>query len=50
VVSPIEASKLVKANGYKTTSRTFNISVSQALAKDKRFKRVGRGQYEKVSA
>jgi hypothetical protein len=50
VVSPAEAAALVKSNGYKTTSKTFNISVSQALTKDKRFKRVGRGQYEKVSA
>jgi hypothetical protein len=50
VISPAEAAGLVKTNGYKTTSKTFNISVSQALTKDKRFKRVGRGQYEKVSA
>jgi hypothetical protein len=50
VISPAEAAGLVKSNGYKTTSKTFNISVSQALTKDKRFKRVGRGQYEKVSA
>ena len=49
VVSPKEAAALVKANGYKTTSKTFNVSVSQTLAKDKRFKRVGRGQYERVA-
>ena len=49
VVSPKEAAALVKANGYKTTSKTFNIQVSQALTKDKRFKRVGRGQYKRVA-
>jgi hypothetical protein len=49
VVSPAEAAKLVKANGYKTTSKTFSVNVSQALTKDERFKRVGRGQYERVA-
>ena len=50
VVSPAEAGQLVKANGYKTKSKTFGVSVSQALTKDKRFKRVGRGQYKKVAS
>jgi hypothetical protein len=48
VVSPAEASDLVLANGFKTTSSRFNMMVSNALAKDKRFKRIGRGQYERV--
>jgi len=48
VVSPAEASQLVKANGYKTTSKNFNMMVSNTLAKDKRFKRVSRGQYERI--
>jgi hypothetical protein len=48
-VSPAEASQLVIANGYKTTSKHFNMMVSNTLAKDPRFKRVSRGQYERVS-
>lgn len=48
VVSPKEAADLVQANGYKTTSANFNMMVSNALAKDKRFKRLGRGQYERI--
>jgi len=49
VVSPAEASDLVKENGYKSTSQHFGMMVSNALSKDKRFKRVSRGQYERVS-
>jgi len=49
VVSPKEAAELVRANGFKTTSKNFNMMVSNALAKDKRFKRIGRGQYERIS-
>jgi hypothetical protein len=49
VVSPAEASQLVKANGYKTTSKNFNMMVSNTLAKDRRFKRVSRGQYERIN-
>ncbi len=49
VVSPAEASQLVQANGYRTTSRNFNMMVSNTLAKDKRFKRVARGQYERIA-
>ena len=37
------------ANGFKTTSSRFNMMVSNTLAKDPRFKRVSRGQYERVS-
>ena len=49
VVSPAEAAELVKENGYKSTSKHFGMMVSNALTKDKRFKRVSRGQYERVS-
>lgn len=48
VVSPTEAAELVLANGFKTTSKNFNMMVSNALAKDSRFKRLSRGQYERV--
>jgi len=48
VVSPSEASELVISNGFKTTSKRFNMMVSNALAKDKRFTRVSRGQYERI--
>jgi hypothetical protein len=47
-VSPAEAGKAVKAKGYTTTSKTFGIQVASALTKDKRFKKVGRGQYQLV--
>jgi len=48
VVSPQEAAELVKKNGFKTTSKNFNMMVSNALSKDKRFRRVARGQYERI--
>ncbi len=48
VVSPKEAGELVRANGFQTTSQNFNMMVSNALAKDPRFNRVGRGQYERI--
>ena len=47
-VSPADAGKAVKAKGYKTTSKTFGVQVASALAKDKRFKKVGRGQYQLI--
>jgi hypothetical protein len=49
VVSPSEAAELVKRNGYKTNARNFAMMVSNTLAKDKRFKRISRGQYERVA-
>ena len=49
VVSPAEASKRVKASGYKSTAKRFGILVAMRLASDKRFKRKGRGQYERVA-
>ena len=48
VVSPKEAAALVLENGYKTNAAHFGMLVSNALAKDPRFKRLGRGQYERV--
>ena len=47
-MSPKEAAGYVLKNGYKTASKTFGIQVASALAKDGRFKRVGRGVYERV--
>ena len=35
----------VKRAGYKTTAKGFRVIVSQALTRDKRFKRASRGQY-----
>ena len=49
VVSPAEAAKRVKAGGYKSAAKTFGILVAMRLAGDKRFKRKGRGQYERVA-
>jgi len=49
IVSPSEAATLVRKNGYKSTARNFGMLVSNALSKDQRFKRVARGQYERVA-
>lgn len=40
-----EAIEAVKKTGYRTTSKNFRVQVNIMLAKDPRFKRVGRGQY-----
>ena len=48
VVRPEEVADLVKKDGYVTTSKTFAQFVAGTLAKHKRFKRVRRGQYERV--
>lgn len=48
VVSPQEAAEYVLKNGYKTNAKNFGMIVSNALAKDPRFKRIGRGQYERM--
>jgi hypothetical protein len=47
--TPKEAAELVRGNGYKTTSKSFNMMVSNAMAKDQRFKRISRGQYERIA-
>lgn len=40
-----EVAEYVQKQGYQTTSPNFRTIVNQALIRDKRFKRVGRGQY-----
>jgi len=40
-----EAVDAVLAAGYKSKSKLFKLIVNQALAKNKRFKRVGKGLY-----
>jgi hypothetical protein len=40
-----EAVAAVLARGYKSKSKSFKLIVNQALAKNKRFKRVGKGLY-----
>ncbi len=40
-----EVASAVQQAGYRTTSPNFRTIVNQALIKDKRFKRVGRGKY-----
>jgi len=47
-VTPAEAVKLVLSNGFVTNSQSFNVQVTNALSKDPRFRRVGRGQYVRI--
>ena len=47
-VSPLEAAAAVKKAGYKSFGKTFNQQVASALAKDKGFKKLGRGSYQRV--
>jgi len=49
-VSPAEAAQLVQSNGYQSTAKNFGMVVANALSKDARFKRIGRGRYERVAA
>ena len=49
-VSPAEAAQLVLSNGYQSTAKNFGMVVANALAKDERFRRVGRGRYERVTS
>ena len=44
-MSVTEAAEKVQVAGYKTTSPNFRTIVNQTFLKDKRFKRVARGQY-----
>ena len=44
-VTIAEAAESALAAGYETKSRNFRDIVRQALRKDKRFTRVGRGQF-----
>ncbi|HTE04921.1 MAG TPA: hypothetical protein VK824_01910 [Planctomycetota bacterium] len=48
VVTPAEAAEMVLRNGYTSTSKNLGMMVSNALARDTRFKRVSRGQYERI--
>lgn len=50
IVSLMEAGAAAKRAGYRTTSKTFGIQVATALAKAESFKRVGRGQYERLTS
>jgi len=47
-VTPAEAAQLVRSNGYQSTAKNFGMVVANALAKDARFARRGRGHYERV--
>ncbi len=40
-----EILEAVQGTGYKSSSKSFRVIVSQALIKDKRFKRASRGKY-----
>ena len=44
-MSVTEAADAVRAAGYHSTAANFRTMVNQALLKDKRFKKVSRGQY-----
>ncbi len=44
-MSVTDVAEAVQKAGYVTTSPSFRTIVNQTLIKDKRFKRVGRGQY-----
>ncbi len=48
VVAPREAAERVRAAGYRTTASNFAAVVTNTLAKEKRFRRVGRGRYERL--
>jgi hypothetical protein len=49
VISPAEAAERVRQSGYASGARTFGMMVATALAKDGRFKRLSRGQYERIA-
>lgn len=48
IISPKEAAELVISNGYNTTSKTFGGQVANVLAKDPRFKKMGRAQFKRA--
>lgn len=45
VMGVTEVARAVQEAGYRTTSTTFRTIVNQTLLRDRRFKKVGRGQY-----
>ncbi|MGQ0552621.1 MAG: hypothetical protein ACT4PU_05325 [Planctomycetota bacterium] len=47
-ITPSEAAEMVLKNGYRSNAKNFKMMVANALAKDERFKRLARGQYERV--
>jgi len=49
VVSPAEVAERVRQAGYASGARTFGMMVATALAKDRRWKRLSRGQYERIA-
>ncbi len=49
-LSVTQAAEDVQKAGYRTTSPNFRTIVNQTLLKDKRFRRVGRGQYTSQGA
>ncbi|MEM9082824.1 MAG: hypothetical protein AAGB34_04445 [Planctomycetota bacterium] len=49
-MSVTDAAHAVQQAGYATTSDNFRTIVNQTLLKDKRFKRVARGQYTATSS
>ncbi len=46
-VSPAEAAVTARKAGYRSSSSNFGMIVANALAKDSRFKKLGRGQYQR---
>lgn len=50
IVTPPEIARRVLASGYQTQSKTFTAMITNVLSKDARFRRVGRGRYERVGA
>ncbi len=48
LVTPAEAAELLKRNGYRSTAANFATLVGNALARDERFRRLGRGSYERI--
>ncbi len=47
-VSPAQAALAAKKAGYKSSSANFGMIVANALAKDKHFKKLGRGRYQRA--
>ncbi len=47
--SPREAVEQLTSAGYRTDAKTFGSMVSGCLARERRFKRVGRGRYLRIS-
>ena len=45
-LSVAQIAAAVKTKGYVSTSKTFDTIIYQTLARDKRVKRAGRGQYQ----